>query len=577
MPEIADFLFQITSLIRETAAQRLAEWGCGELADGIELERPAISKHGDYSTNIALVAAGRAKRPPRELASQLADDFSAARTLQPLLSHTEIAGPGFINFFLRPAALAGAVQTGITLGARFGSSLPAAPEKILLEFVSANPTGTLHVGHARYAAYGDALRRILEFAGHDVTSEFYINDYGTQMEIFGRTLAARYAQELGLGGKIPDEGYQGEYPRHVAKLIAEEAGDRFAGEMTPEPTPAALSFFRQRGCELVLGEMRAELERFRVGFDSWFSESRLYSSGEAEAAIEELKRAGEAVEREGALWLLTTRYGDDKDRVLIRGSGEPTYFASDIAYHRDKLERGYDRLINIWGADHHGYVPRMKAAFEALAHDPERLEIIIGQLVNLIQMGERRQMSKRAGTMVTLAELVDGIGVDAARFFLVDRSHDTTLDLDMEKAKLKSEENPVYYVQYAHARICSILRKSETGGEAGVETGGEEEPAGATQTAAGGPFSLQPQERELILKQADFPAVVRAAAITRSPQRLTTYARELAAVFHVFYHNCPVLRADPGTAAFRLDLCRLTRYVIARSLDLVGVAAPEKM
>ena len=569
-----DFLAVLTGLFRKSVTPLLRRWGCDELAGSAELERPSASQHGDYASNLAMVAAGLARRSPREVAAALAEDISASAPLMAVVERVEIAGPGFINLFILPSALAGAVRTGVALGPRFGSGRPASPEKILLEFVSANPTGTLHAGHARYAAYGDALARILRFAGYDVTTEFYINDYGSQMDIFGRSLAARYGEVLGLSAGFPEDGYRGDYPRHLAELIAGEIGERYIDEVVPEPTAAALAFFRRRGCELALQQMRAGLERFRTGFDSWFSESRLYSSGEAQAAIEELRRSGEAVEREGALWLQTTRYGDDKDRVLIRGSGEPTYFASDIAYHRDKLRRGYDRLINIWGADHHGYVPRMKAAFEALAHDPDRLEIIIGQLVNVIQMGERKQMSKRAGTMVTLDELVEGIGIDAARFFLVDRGHDTTLDLDMEKAKLKSEENPVYYVQYAHARITSILRKAESEGVAWTDGGAG---AGSRDTMQTGLAGLAPQERELILKQVDFPSVARAAALTRSPQRLTNYARELAAVFHVFYHNCPVLRADAATAAFRLDLCRLTRNVIARSLDLIGVTAPEKM
>jgi len=310
--------------------------------------------------------------------------------------------------------------------------------------------------------------------------------------------------------------------------------------------------------------MQEELKHFRVSFDNWFSETTLHHSSEVKKTIKKLQESGDVVDKDGALWLLTTHYGDDKDRVLIRRSGEPTYFASDIAYHKDKLSRGYDLLINVWGADHHGYVPRMKAAFQALAHNPERLEIIIGQLVNVIERGERKQMSKRAGTMVTLKELLDSIGVDAARFFLVDRSHDSTLDLDLEKAKLKSEENPVYYVQYAHARICSILRKAET---KTPQRGGEEEY-----------ITLESPEKDLIFKILEFPQIIQTAVAARGPQRLTAYARELAQVFHIFYHNCPVIKAQtPEAAAFRLDLCRLTKNVIARSLNLLGVSAPESM
>ena len=523
-----------------------------------------MSAHGDLSANLAMTAARLVGKAPRELAAELVADLEAFGEIQDQIVKVEIAGPGFVNFFLRDTSLAGAVRSALEAEADFGRGSPGG-ESVLLEFVSANPTGSLHVGHARYAAYGDSLRRILEFSGQRVTTEFYINDYGSQMELFGRSLAARYAQSLGSEVPFPEEGYRGDYPVHIAELLAAEIGDRYVEAVAGGDSREAVEFFRERGKDLVLDEMREILAGFRVRFDNWFSEKGLYARGEVEQAIGQLRDAGEIEEREGALWLLTTRYGDDKDRVLIRSNGEPTYFASDIAYHRDKLSRGFGHLINIWGADHHGYVPRMKAAFEALAHDPRRLEIIIGQLVNVLAMGERRQMSKRAGTAVSLEELIESIGVDAARFFLVDRSHDSTLDLDIEKARLKSEENPVYYVQYAHARISSILRKAEAEGVA--DSGGAEPEE----------LSLAPQERELLLKLMELPRSVTAAAAARAPQRLTAYSRELAAAFHVFYHNCPVLSAEPSLAAFRLDLCGLTRNVIATCLDLVGVEAPDKM
>ena len=558
----ADFLSDFTETLGEVVRPRLETWGAAELAGQISLERPALREHGDLAANVAMVAARKAKRSPRELAAELVADMEASPHLAGVVDSIQIAGPGFINFFLQGSALAAALAGALGHGLDFGAGTELEPQKILLEFVSANPTGPLHAGHARYAAFGDSLKRILSFTGNDVTTEFYINDYGSQMDNFGRTLAARYGQQLGRDVPFPEDGYQGEYPRHVAALIAGEIGDSKLPLVDPVLEPDAVEFFKQRGCEIVLAEIRRLLESFRVRFDNWYSESGLYASGAARNAMDELRAAGEVVEREGAVWLLTSKYGDDKDRVLIRETGAPTYFASDIAYHRDKLARGYDRLINIWGADHHGYVPRMKAAFEALAHDPERLEIIIGQLVNIVEMGERRQMSKRAGTMVTLEELIDSIGVDAARFFLVDRSHDSTLDLDLEQARLQSEENPVYYVQYAHARISSILKKAEAEGVA---------PAG------GGYTSLEPQERELVLKILEFPQVLLFAGRSREPHRLTVYGRDLAAAFHVFYHNCPVIKAAPEVAAFRLDLCRATRNTIKRSLDLVGVSAPDTM
>jgi len=558
-----DVLSRLTGLVAAAVRPRLAEWGREELADQLALERPATSGHGDLATNIAMVAAGSAGMPPREAAALLVEDIQGDRGLAGQCRSIEIAGPGFINFFLEDKAMSGAALEALAAGMDYGSSVVAEPQSILLEYVSANPTGPLHVGHARYAAFGDSLKRILRYAGHQVTTEFYINDHGTQMITFGRSLAARYAQLFGREVEFPADGYQGDYTVHIAELIRDEIGDSMVDDVDPEPSERAMEIFKDMGGRMVLDEMRRMLELFRVEFDVWFSESELFEKNLVDEAADDLTVSGDLEEREGARWLLTSRYGDDKDRVVIRSSGEPTYFASDIAYHRLKLSRGFDHLINIWGADHHGYVPRMKAAFEALSHDPGRLEIIIGQLVNVMQMGERKQMSKRAGTLVTLDELLDSIGVDAARFFLVDRSSDSTLDLDIEKARLKSEENPVYYVQYAHARICSILKRAKAEAVEGGRSSAYE--------------SVTEQERELILKIMEFPRLVLNAAGTRAPHRVTSFARELAATFHVFYHNCPVIKAEPDTAAFRLDLCLLTRNVIARCLDLVGVEAPESM
>ena len=556
-----DFLADLTELVIDACEELFTRLGIPEILAMVKLERPASREHGDLALNIALVAAKAAGKPPRKLAADVVNALEADASLAEYLDSVSIAGPGFINMFLTDKVLAASAQEALNLGDGFGRPAQPNPERILLEFVSANPTGPLHVGHARYAAFGDSLSRVLAFAGHDVTSEFYINDYGTQIDLFARSLASRYGSLAGVTIPMPADGYAGAYTDHIAAMIYSQEMD--APPLDPELSPEALAFFRQQGCTLALAEMKEILARFRVTFDSWFSETSLYDNDKADAAVEELMSVGEAVEQDQALWLLTTRFGDDKDRVLIRSTGEPTYFASDIAYHRDKLDRGYDRLINIWGADHHGYVRRMIAAFAALSHDPERLEIIIGQLVNVMESGERKQMSKRAGTLVTLAELIDSIGVDAARYFLVDRSYDTTLDLDLEKAKLQSEENPVYYVQYAHARICSILKRAA---EEDLTPGGDE-------TCA----RLQDEERQLILKLMELPRVVDLAAATRGPHKITGYARELAATFHIFYHNCPVLRAEPAVAALRLNLCKLTRNAIATALDLVGVSAPEQM
>lgn len=558
----SDFLNDFTGRVATSLQPLLSSWS-DDLVGKIALERPAARGHGDLATNIAMIAAGAAKMPPAEIARMLVDEMQGSDQVMDYCESIEIAGPGFINIFLSGSAIAGAALGALAQGRDYGRDTVTEPEEILLEYVSANPTGQLHVGHARYAAYGDSLKRILSFAGHRVTSEFYINDYGSQMDIFGRSLAIRYAELWGRSIQFPEDGYQGDYTIHVASLIKDEIGDSLLAESDPEPEQSAIAFFRKRGCELVLDEVRSVLERFGVTFDEWFSEASLYDSDAVPEVMARLTDSGELSVKDGASWLLTTRHGDDKDRVLIRSSGEPTYFASDIAYHQIKLSRGYDRLVNIWGADHHGYVARMKAAFTALGHDPEKLEIIIGQLVNVVELGERKQMSKRKGTMVSLEELVDSIGVDAARFYLVDRSADSTLDLDLEKAKLKSEENPVYYVQYAHARICSILKRAEE-----IVTA-----SGDSVTYS----SLESQERDLVMKLAEFPRTVLGAADSRGPQRLTAYSRDLAATFHGFYHNCPVLKAEPDAARFRLDLCRLTRNIIAQCLDLVGVTAPESM
>ncbi|MHB0867149.1 MAG: arginine--tRNA ligase [Thermoleophilia bacterium] len=557
------YLAVLQQLLRDAWQNTFDSWGYPDLLSTITLERPAAREHGDLSTNLAMMTAGKVKRPPRDIAADLISAIESDERLGVHIKSAEIAGPGFINFFLTDAAMTGAVGSALAAADRFGAGGAETPETILLEFVSANPTGQLHVGHGRYAAYGDSLKRILIFAGHDVTTEFYINDYGSQIELFGRTLAARYAQELGRDMPLPEKGYQGDYPVHLAMKIVNDEGDRLLDDTYPELSQAALEFFKLKGCDLVLSEMQNILASFQVKFDSWFSERTLHESGAVSASLQALESAGELFEKDGALWLRTTLYGDDKDRVLRKENGELTYIAADIAYHMDKLSRGFQKLINVWGADHHGYVPRMKAAIEALSHDPARLEVVIGQLVNVIELGERKQMSKRAGTMVSLSELIDSIGVDAARFFLVDRSHDSTLDLDIEKARVKSEENPVYYIQYAHARICRILGKADN------------QPADPGKYDVG--LSLAAQEKDLILKLLQFPEAVNTAAVSRGPQRLTAFSRELASTFHTFYHHCPVLKADPDTTAFRLDLCRLTANVIATCLELVGVSAPTTM
>jgi arginyl-tRNA synthetase len=597
----------ITERVQRVVAEWAAEHGWAEVPV-CRLERPAEETHGDYATPLCMQTAKAARRPPRALAEELRERLLTDPEVARAIDSLEVAGPGFLNFTLSRAAYAEAMTEMSTAGEDFGQGAVQVHPRVNLEFVSVNPNGPLHVGHGRYAAYGDALQRLLKFSGMNVTTEFYINDHGRQMDRFGRSVAARYAQSFGVDLAVPSDGYQGEYVKTIAMDIRAEIGDRYLEALTraaagsgpsgplsgdagapadraPEETPyeeeeeespegaaewpdepmvtEAVTFFRARGCQAMLDEMRAELETFGVLFDCWFSETSLHSEGRLERVVQRLLDTGEAYREGDAVWLRTTTRGDDKDRVLIRRNGVPTYFAADIAYHENKLERGFEHLINIWGADHHGYVPRMKAAVEILAERPGALEVIIGQLVNLLEEGALRQMSTRRGEMVTLAELVEAIGVDAARFFLVSRSQDQTLDLDLDLARRQSQDNPVYYVQYAHARIASIIRNVPAGTEAAVPSGPK--------------VFATPYERALIKRLESFPTVVQDAAERRAPHRIAGYAQELAGDFHVFYKHCRVIGVGPDEGASRLALCLVTRRVIARCLHLLGVSAPESM
>src|SRR4051812_6300406 len=489
------------------------------------------------------------RRPPREVAEQLADRVRGR--LGGALERAEVAGPGFLNLFMSDEWYRAAVAAAVEAGDGYGRGTPTTPERVLVEFVSANPTGPPNAATGRHAAYGDSLARILEFAGHEVEREYYVNDYGGQVRRFGESIKAR-----ALGEDPPEDGYQGEYVIDVARQI-DGAADRDPDELA------------RRGIELMLDQMRTTMERYRVRFDTFFHESDLHEKGEVERAVARLDEQGHVFHSEGATWLRTTSFGDDKDRVLTRGSGEETYFAADIAYHQRKRERGFERLIDVWGADHHGHVTRMKAAFGALGGDPDTLEILIMQLVNLLEGGQRAQMSKRAGTIVTLDELIDDIGVDAARFFMLQRSHDTTLDLDLQLAREQSQENPVYYVQYAHARIASILRK------AGEERVGQALAA----DLAGSDEVLHPSARALVKRLLELPAEAAEAADRRPPHRLPVSAHEVARAFSAFYRDCRVVGAaeEGGDEDFRIALSVVAKRVIARALDLLGVEAPEQM
>jgi arginyl-tRNA synthetase len=519
---------------------------------GIVLERPPRADFGDYSTNAALLLAPRLGAAPREVAERLGEELE--RRLGASIERFEVAGPGFLNLFLADAWLTGSLAGVLNAGEAFGADGARARERILVEFVSANPTGPMHVGHARNAAYGDALGRLLAFHGHEVEREFYVNDAGSQVSKLGESILA-----LARGEEVPEDGYRGAYVEQLVHLADAQS------TTPPEVGHAAVA--------VMVGAMQEALGAFNVeGFDHWAYESKLHEGDPSPVGhtLEILEREGHTYRSEGALWLRSTDYGDDKDRVLVRSNGEHTYFASDIAYHQDKRERGFDRQIDVWGADHHGYVARMKAAYQALGGDPEHLELLIMQLVHLMRGGERAQMSKRSGEFVTLDDLLTEIGVDAARWYLLARSHETTVDLDLDLAREQSSENPVYYVQYAHARIAAVLAKA---GVARVEGA-----LASVREGDGSPAPLHAAERALIKQLLAFPEEVREAVERRAPHRITAYALALAQDFTAFYRDCRVLGAEPVTVeSLRIALCEATGRTIARCLDLLGVSAPAEM
>ncbi|MDQ5894621.1 MAG: arginyl-tRNA synthetase [Actinomycetota bacterium] len=499
---------------------------------------------GDYSTNAAMMLAKPLGRPPREIAAELAAVIEGE--MGETLEKTEIAGPGFINFFLGDAWYRNAVAAMAATGA---AEVPAVadPERIIVEFVSANPTGPLTAASGRHAAYGDALSKLLREAGNEITTEYYVNDGGTQVENFAASIAARMN-----GEEPPENGYRGTYVNELAERAKAEGHDS-----------ADLENLARTGVSWMVDGIRGSLENFGVRMDDFFSERSLYEDNLVDRGIQRLRESGRVFDEEGAVWLRTTDFGDDKDRVLIRSNGEVTYFGADVAYHVDKIERGNDRLIDVLGADHHGYVARMAAAIESLEGDKSEFEAQIMQLIHLVEGGQRTKMSKRAGDIVTLDELTGDIGVDAARWFLLQRSHDRTIDLDLDLARSQSSENPVYYVQYAHARIQSILRKA-----AGQSSGG------------GDPLAapVDPSEKALVSKLLEFPAEVHEAADKRAPHRICAYASEVAAAFHAFYRDCLVVGAEgEGVEAARIQLCGVTAETIKRSLALLGISSPERM
>jgi arginyl-tRNA synthetase len=551
-----------TSVPGIDAALRLAIATLAVRASGVELSAeqvvltaPRQAGHGDLATNVALMLAKRAGMPPRDLAQAIADGLP--ELLGDRIAAVEVAGPGFLNLSLGDGYLREALGVIAGAGGAWGGGT-ATTERINVEFVSANPTGPMHIGHARNAAYGDALARVLAFHGHDVEREFYVNDYGSQVKNLALSIQAR-----ARGEQVPEGGYQGEYVTTLAASIDGAA-------------TASVDELVASGVDAMLNRTKGTLAEFGVQFDRYFSERSLHEGTPSalDGALDALKAAGELELEDGAWWLRTERRGDDKDRVVIRATGEPTYYASDLAYMRDKQERGYDRQMLVLGADHHGYIGRMRAAFEAFGGDPDRLELLIMQLVTLVEGGEQVKMSKRAGQFVTVEDLVGEIGVDASRWFLLQRSHDTAVELDLDLARKESSENPVFYVQYAHARCCSLLER--VGADAQALVAGMS--VGASDALLALPVAVQPAEKSLVLKLGELPEVVAHASDRRAPHRIATYALELAQTFTAFYRDCKVAGAEgDGVEAWRAALTAATRTALGTCLGMLGVTAPERM
>jgi len=530
----------------QDAAAALRDGGAAT-GDRLSLERPKQAGFGDYSTNAAMLLAPALGEPPRAVAERLGAVLQ--ERLGGRVDKVEVAGPGFLNLFLADGWYLAAVDDVLAAGDAFGAGSQG--ERVQVEFVSANPTGPLTAASGRHAAFGDALARILEAAGDEVDREYYFNDTGGQIQRLGESILAR-----ARGEEPPEDGYQGGYVADVAAQIP-GAADKSAAELAAA------------GVDILMARIRATLERYRVRFDSWFLERSLYEGSPSawDKARAKLEEAGHAYSHDGALWLRTTALaGDDKDRALVRSNGEPTYLAADVAYHWDKLERGYDRLFNVLGSDHHSYVVRLRAILAAADADADRIEVPLIQFVHVVEGGARASMSKRRGDFVTLEELIDEIGVDATRWFMLSRSADSTVDIDVELAKSQEKENPVYYVQYAHARIASVLAK------AGAER------VAAALSVPRARLALAPAERELVKKLLAFPAELTEAADRRAPHRIAAYALETAQTFTAFYRDCRVVGAEPAELeSFRIALCVATQRVIARSLGLLGVSSPESM
>ena len=579
---------QLQDLIKKCIQDLISKGILIEMPPNVRLDHTKDNSHGDYATNIALMLSKQAKMKPVDLAKIIVDQLEESS----FINKIEIAGPGFINFFISDESSSSVVSEIIDQGALYGSSEIGQGKKVLLEYVSANPTGPLHVGHGRGAAYGATISNLLRAVGFKVDNEYYVNDAGRQMDILAVSIYLRYLSLCGENLRFPDNGYQGQYIKDIAQVIYDSSGEEFYKKLDLifanvskdgseggdkeshidgliENSKSILGdSFRaifQVGIESILGGIKSDLSEFGVVFEKWFSEQSLIDTGLSESCISKLKESEKVYEKDGALWFKTTNYGDEKDRVVVRDNGNHTYFASDIAYHFDKFERGYDKIINVWGADHHGYISRVKASIDALGHSPDKLEILLVQFANLYRGGSKVQMSTRSGSFVTLEDLRKEVGNDAARFFYILRKSEQHMDFDLDLAKSKTNENPVYYIQYAHARICSVFRQAN------------EKEMEVDHSQANLSLLTEGIEKNIIKELSRYKSVLESSAIQYEPHQLAYYLRDLSTHFHSYYNACKFIVEDKHLTQARLSLIHATRQILINGLSILGVSAPESM
>ena len=579
---------QLQDLIKKCIQDLISKGILIEMPPNVRLDHTKDNSHGDYATNIALMLSKQAKMKPVDLAKIIVDQLEESS----FINKIEIAGPGFINFFISDESSSSVVSEIIDQGALYGGSEIGQGKKVLLEYVSANPTGPLHVGHGRGAAYGATISNLLRAVGFKVDNEYYVNDAGRQMDILAVSIYLRYLSLCGENLRFPDNGYQGQYIKDIAQVIYDTSGEEFYKKLDLifanvsrdgseggdkeshidgliENSKSILGdSFRaifQVGIESILGGIKSDLSEFGVVFEKWFSEQSLIDTGLSESCISKLKESQKVFEKDGALWFKTTNYGDEKDRVVVRDNGNHTYFASDIAYHFDKFERGYDKIINVWGADHHGYISRVKASIDALGHSPDKLEILLVQFANLYRGGSKVQMSTRSGSFVTLEDLRKEVGNDAARFFYILRKSEQHMDFDLDLAKSKTNENPVYYIQYAHARICSVFRQAN---EKEIEV---------DHSQANLSLLTEGIEKNIIKELSRYKSVLESSAMQYEPHQLAYYLRDLSTHFHSYYNACKFIVEDKQLTQARLSLIHATRQILINGLSILGVSAPESM